>query len=106
MAKQLEARIRKLESRFITEPMVLEFADGSTRELRGPKDFVMDLFAGICPGANLTPQRAEQLELIRQSVCSREPGGAHMVELLRAILCSPSEPALESESGNSAFTGQ
>jgi hypothetical protein len=88
---RLEKRIRALEARMITDPLVLYFADGSTRELRGRGDFVMGLFAGACGGAELSSMQAEQLELIRQSVSAKEPGGGHMTEVLRCFLNGPAE---------------
>jgi len=78
-------RLRALEARLITEPVVLYFADGSKRELHGPGDFVVRLFRGVF-GADLTPVQAAQLSLIRECVGAEEPGGGHMVELLRCML--------------------
>ena len=87
---RLEKRIRALEARIITDPLILYFADGSTRELRGRGDFVMGLFAGACGGAELSSMQAEQLELIRQSVGAQEPGGGRMTEV-RCFLNGPAE---------------
>ena len=80
-----ERRIRALEAKLITEPVVLHFADGSKRELHGPGDFVLRLFQGIS-GADLNSTHAAQLDLIRRSVHSEEPGGGHMIELLKCLL--------------------
>ena len=88
---RLEKRIRALEAKIITDPLVLYFADGSTRELRGPRHFLRRLFHGACGRADLSSRQAEQLELIRQSVDSREPGGAHMTDLLRCFLNGPAK---------------
>ena len=66
----LERRIRTLEARLITDPVVLFFADGSTRGIRGRGDFVLGLFCGALGGADLTPWQGEQLDLIRQSVAA------------------------------------
>ena len=88
---RVEKRIRALEARIITEPVVLYFADGSTRELRGQGDFLLRLFHGACGRANLSPGQAEQLELVRRSVGAYEPGNAHMTDLLRCFLNGPAE---------------
>jgi hypothetical protein len=81
----LERRLRALEAKLITEPVVLQFANGSMRELHGPGDFVLLLFRGIS-GGDLNPTHAAQLDLIRHCVHSEEPGGGHMIELLKCLL--------------------
>jgi hypothetical protein len=81
-----ERRLRALEARIITDPVILLFADGSTRELRGPGDILLRLFPGVFGRGNLSPGQSAQLDLIRQSVGSREPGGGRLVELLQCFL--------------------
>src|ERR1035438_325323 len=49
---RLEKRVRALEARLIGAPVILHFADGSKRELRGSGDFLLHLFYGACGGAN------------------------------------------------------
>ncbi len=88
---RLERRVRALEARLITDPLVLYFADGSTREIHGRGDFLLNLFQGACGGADLSPWQAEQLELVRRSVGAQEPGGGRMVELLKCLLHGPVE---------------
>jgi len=80
-----EKRLRALEARLITDPVILHFADGSKRELHGPGDFASRLFRGVF-GADLSPAHSAQLDLIRQCVSSEEPGGGHMIELLKCLL--------------------
>ena len=82
---RLEKRIHALESRLITDPVVLHFADGSTRKMCGRGDFLLSMALGACGGADLSSGRATQLDLIRQSVAAQEPGGGHMIELLRIV---------------------
>jgi hypothetical protein len=89
---RLEKRIRALEARLITDPVVLYFADGTTREICGRGNFLLRLFESACGGADLTTDQAEQLDLIRRSVAAREPGGGHMIELVR---CAPHAQAEE-----------
>ncbi|MGA2435381.1 MAG: hypothetical protein ABSG25_08850 [Bryobacteraceae bacterium] len=43
---RLEKRIQALESGLIADPVVLHFAGGSTRELRGRGDFLFNLLPG------------------------------------------------------------
>jgi len=70
----------------ITDPVTIHLADGSTRLLCGPGDFLLRLFPGVFGRANLSPGQAAQLDLIRQSVGSKEPGGGRLVELLQCFL--------------------
>lgn len=94
---KLERRVRALEARLITDPVILHFADGSTREIHGRGDFLLNLFCGACGGADLSPWQAEQLDLIGRSVAAREPGGARLTEVLRCALRAQAE-----ERGSSA----
>ena len=85
---RIEKRVRALEARYIKEPVVLYFADGSTAEVCGYGDFMLDLFCAACRG-DPTPQQNQQLDMIRRSVGAQEPGGAHMTELVRCFLEGP-----------------
>jgi hypothetical protein len=89
---RFEKRVRALEKRFLVDPVVLYFADGSTRQISGRGDFLLTLLADTCRGADLSPRQAEALELIRRSVGATEPGGARMVELLRLWSNRPQAP--------------
>lgn len=70
----------------MTEPVILHFADGSTKSLFGYGDFVLRLFQGVFGSGVLSPGQASQLDMIRQCVSFTEPGGGRMVELLRVLL--------------------
>jgi hypothetical protein len=87
---KFEKRIRALEAKTITDPVILLFADGTTRRIQGRGDFLLDLLAAAC-GGNPGLREAAQLELICQSVDAEEPGGGHMVELVRSLLSGPHE---------------
>ncbi|MGD1092675.1 MAG: hypothetical protein ABSB35_11890 [Bryobacteraceae bacterium] len=89
---RLAARLRKLETRVSSEPIVLHFADGSTKEIRGPGDYLLDLFAGATGGTDLSPRQAEHVDLILRCAHSEEPGGGRMVEVMQALLDSPAAP--------------
>jgi hypothetical protein len=80
-----EKRLRALESKLITDPVILHFSDGSTRELHGSGEFVFRLFQGVLGTADLRPGQAAQLDLIHRCVGSEEPGGGRMVELLHCL---------------------
>jgi hypothetical protein len=82
---RIERRVRVLERRFTADPVVLYFADGSAREICGPRDFVRRLLAAIAWGGDLSPAQKEQLDLIRASVDSVEPGGGHLIDLVRCF---------------------
>jgi len=88
---RLEKRIRALEARYMSDPLILYFADGSTRQLCGRSDFLATLLADACR-ADLSPAQTAALQLIRKSVFAHEPGGGHMVELLRLCAYGPLEP--------------
>lgn len=88
--KNLDRRIRALETRIISDPVVLHFADGSTRELRGQRYFLLDLI-GAAGRADISASQAAQLDLIRRSVYAQEPGGGRMTEVLRCVLHAQAE---------------
>jgi hypothetical protein len=91
---RLEKRIRALEAKMLADPVILYFADGSTREICGRADFLLRLFSAACAGGDLSSWQTEQLELIRQSVDADERGHGRLVELLRCFLHGPAgEPS-------------
>lgn len=77
---RLEKRIRALEAKMFSDPVLLFFPDGSKREIHGRRNFLLDLFVGACGGADITPARAAQLDLVHRSVDATEPGGGRMTE--------------------------
>jgi hypothetical protein len=87
---RIEGRIRKLEKRMTSSPLILYFADGSTREIRGPRYFLLDLVCAM--NRNPTPTQAEQLELIRSATYADEPGGGRLTELIKALPPDPADP--------------
>jgi hypothetical protein len=93
---RFEKRIQSLEQALQLEPTVLFFADGSTAELRGSLHFGR-LCRAMGDEKSASPDEQAALGLIRRSVRCQEPGGAHMIELLRAILLSPNEPSPEND---------
>ena len=79
-------RLEALEQQFTSEPIVLLMPDGRTETLPGHSDYVLDLL-----GRAVREDRTPKMELIAQSKSSREPGGAHMIDLARALLNGPAE---------------
>jgi hypothetical protein len=88
---RVEKRVQRLETRFADDSAVLYFGDGTTAELRGPRDFLLRLIAATCSGTELKPEQAKQLDLVRRSVGAREPGGGRLTEVLRCFLEGPVE---------------
>jgi hypothetical protein len=78
----LHLRLAALEQQLTSESVVLHMADG--RSVRFPGDFAVGLLARVCRN-----ERTPEIELVAQSISSIEPGGAHMIDLARAILNSP-----------------
>jgi hypothetical protein len=87
--KSVERRIHALEARLSSDLVVLHFADGSTRELRGPRYFLLDLI-GAVGRADISASQAAQLDAIRQSLWAEEPGNGRLTEVIR-ILPGPTE---------------
>jgi hypothetical protein len=87
--KSVERRIQALEARLSSAPVILHFADGSTRELRGPRYFLLDLI-NAAGRADISASQAAQLAAVRRSLWAEEPGGGHLTEVIR-ILPGPAE---------------
>jgi len=81
-------RLEALEKQITTEPIILLMPDGRTETLPGHSDYVLDLLGHAVRG-----ERTPEMELITQSKSSREPGGAHMIDLARALLNGPNDDA-------------
>ena len=88
---RLEKRIRALESKMHSDPVILYFADGSTREICGRADYLLKLFCTACYGGELSPRQAAELDLIRDSVGEGGASCAHMIEIVRCFLLGPAE---------------
>jgi len=80
----LRRRLEALEKDLSSEPIVLLMPDGRTETLPGHNDYVLNLL-GQALGGDRTPE----MELIARSQSSTEPGGAHMIDLVRALLNGP-----------------
>jgi hypothetical protein len=81
----LKQRLASLERRLNgNESVVLHMADG--RSLRFPSDFAVGMLGRACRN-----EQTPEIDLVAQSISSTEPDGAHMIDLARAILNSPTE---------------
>jgi hypothetical protein len=77
-------RLQALETKMLSNPVILHFADGSTKQIHGSRHFLIDLLARASQ-RDLTPHQAAQFELILEAVWAEEPGGGHMCEVLQAV---------------------
>ncbi|HXS13907.1 MAG TPA: hypothetical protein VN734_14485 [Acidobacteriaceae bacterium] len=84
----LKRRIEKLEKALKADPILLHFADGSTRVLNGRRGMLLNLLEAAMSG-NVRSEEKVQLDLISQSVASTEPDGARLCELLRVYVQGP-----------------
>jgi hypothetical protein len=88
---RFEKRVRALEARFLADPVILYFADGSAREIFGRSDYLLRLFCDACYGGDLSPKQAAELDLIRDSVSAGGASCAQMTQLIRCFLLGPAE---------------
>ena len=75
----------------LADPVILYFADGSTREICGRADYLLRLFCDACYGGDLSPRQAVELDLIRNSVGEGGASCAQMTQLIRCFLLGPAE---------------
>ena len=88
---RLEKRVRALEASMLADPVILYFADGSTREICGRADCLLKLFCTACYGGELSPRQAAEFDLIRDSVGEGGASCAQMTQLIRCFLLGPAE---------------
>jgi hypothetical protein len=88
--KKLDRRLRALETKLITDPIVLYLPGGTTRQIFGRGEYLLDLFDRVCRRAAFSPQELADLEAIRESVGAQE-GGGHMVEVVKCGLLAAAE---------------
>jgi hypothetical protein len=89
MRINLYRRLAALEKdRSCDELIVLRMPDGRTATLPGHNEYVIDLLGRAVRG-----DRTPEMDLVARSVSSTEPGDAHMIDLVRALLNGPTEAA-------------
>jgi hypothetical protein len=84
LLRRLEALEKEKE--FAGESIILHMPDGRSETLPGHNNYALDLFTCATRG-----ERTLELELIAQSISSTEPGGAHMIDLVRVLLNGPQD---------------
>jgi hypothetical protein len=77
-------RLEALENQLTGEQIVLLMPDGRIETIPSRGEYMLNLSTRACAG-----ERTREMELIAESVSSTEPGGAHMIDLVRALLNSP-----------------
>jgi hypothetical protein len=86
---KLKQRIEALEKEFTSEPILLQMPDGSIETITGSGDHLLRLFEVAAGGRDISHEQAAQLEMIRQCTGSKEPGDAHLVDVIRCFLFGP-----------------
>lgn len=82
----LERRVRDLEARIVATQVTLYFADGKTRHICGDTSYLIDLLILANGRHELSPRQAEDLDLIRRCIASKEANGGHMIELIQCLM--------------------
>ena len=81
---RFEKRLRRLESETTTDPVILRFADGSTRTISG------DQLLALCPfidkPSEATPLQQKHLNWIANCTGAIETGGGEMIPFIRCVL--------------------
>jgi hypothetical protein len=75
--------LTQLEKQFSSEPIILQMPDGRTVRLRGTGDYAVHVLGAVFGDSTA------DLALVAQSISSTEPGGAHLIDLARALLNGP-----------------
>jgi len=81
---RIKRRLEALEKLLISAPVTLFFEDGSSAQINGHGDYLLNLFVAAVRG-----ERSSETDLIARSVRPEEPDGSHMLELMRALLNGP-----------------
>ena len=91
---KLEKRIRALEAKMLSDPLIFHFADGSVKTLTGGRHFLVDLLVRSS-SPDLNPAERAQLDLIYESVSAEKPGGGHLVEMMQSVMGESVEEGFE-----------
>lgn len=82
----LAKRVRRLETRLLSDPIVLVFADGSTREIRYQEAAMLRLFMAALSGEAPSPLMRQHLDWIQECVGYRGGEGGHMIEVIKLAM--------------------
>src|ERR1700675_2747907 len=84
LGRQLHRRLESLEKRHLRDPIILQMPDGRIVTLPNRSGYLLDLVLRVLNG-----ERTPEMELIAQSTSSIEPGGGHMLDIVRAFWPEP-----------------
>jgi hypothetical protein len=76
----LHRRLEALEKRHLRNPIVLQMPDGRIVTLPNRSGYLFDLVLRVLRG-----DRTPEMELVAKSISSFEPGGGHMLDIVRAF---------------------
>jgi hypothetical protein len=93
LGRQLHRRIESLEKQHPRDPIVLQMPDGRIVTLPNRGGYLFNLVLRVLAG-----ERTPEMELIAQSTSSFEPGGGHMLDIVRAFWPEPKEDATDEDS--------
>ena len=80
LRRPLHRRIESLEKQHLRDPIVLQMPDGRIVTLPNRGGYLFDLVLRVLAG-----ERTPEMELIARSTSSIEPGGGHMLDIIRAF---------------------
>jgi hypothetical protein len=80
LGRQLHRRLESLEKRHIRDPILLQMPDGRIVTLPNRGGYLFNLVLRVLAG-----DRTHEMALIAQSTSSFEPGGGHMLDIIRAF---------------------
>jgi hypothetical protein len=88
-----DRRLRALEARISSELVTLYFQDGSTKEIPGQHEFLLQLFIAACKGQP-SPEQAGWFDLIHRA-SAMKPCSGHLIELVQGAICARLEGVLD-----------
>jgi hypothetical protein len=80
LSRQLHRRLESLEKRHLRDPIILQMPDGRIVTLPNRRGYLFNLALRALRG-DQAPERG----LITQSINSFEPGGSHLLDIVRAF---------------------
>jgi len=89
----LHRRLEALEKRNLRDPIILQMPAGRIVTLPNRRGYLFNLVLRVLAG-----DRTPEMELIAQSTSSFEPGGGHMLDIVRAFWPEPESDATDADS--------
>ena len=100
----LDKRIRALEAKMSSQPVILFFEDGSTKEIPGRPEFLLQLFLAACRRGQTKSDQAAWLDLIQRATGAREPSGGHLIERIQGAMHAALQGVMDLSSDESFKT--